>query len=753
MYRVQQATDPGNNHAQLQLIYDQTLVLRVNRDTGELNITNPLGGQIAIDGYTVSSSLGSLQPAYHGISGTTPTPPDADWAMPIGVDSAPLNSSHFLTEIKRPDFTNPIDFDAAFDLSAIPMVSLGAGFSSRAVAQSAANFGVDGEDLVFEYSSPGREGVIRGQIEYVGTKFENDLVLQVDPATGQAALVNDSLATLKVDGYAVLSSTGALSGAGWSGVGGAWEKSSPATANALTESNPTGALTLAPGESVAIGDIGSFGSEADQEGLRLQFILAESLVASGTSAGDFDGDGRVAGNDFLQWQRDFGGARDSSDLAAWAADFGGAGGARGPEATFRTGSVAFTTGSVAIAVPEPATWLVGATLAVLCVVRRCDRRRTRAASARGAGVDEASMNPGGRLQPSNEIGLLSGGGAMKRLRPVWATSLVVVIGVLATSEVAKAATQGIPLVNSRFESPGPVGTKTVAFDATGAPIVAVIPGWTFVGPGVEDFGDGVPGDSGVEGGGNPDNELLLSTHDGVVTQSSSFAAVSIPATQQYLLRFDAHEIFTINADNTVGYTGQGRSQLTTRLYYGPAKTTLATLVVEPSGGFETYEISVPGGAAALTPALGQTLGVEFDVTSLEFNAGTEFDVQHSWVGVDNVLLEIAGTTAGDLNGDGVVDLADYRILRDNQQESHDFLSDGELTGDGFVDLNDFRVWKSLPAVVSSGVLNAISVPEPTSAALMLAAFGLLARRRGPSSGERRTTSSRRATCFAALAAT
>ena len=70
-----------------------------------------------------------------------------------------------------------------------------------------------------------------------------------------------------------------------------------------------------------------------------------------------------------------------------------------------------------------------------------------------------------------------------------------------------------------MELPGPAGTKVTAFDETGAPIPGIIPGWTFVGPGVTPWpGDDDPGDSGTEGGGNPGNQMLLSTHDGKVYQ-------------------------------------------------------------------------------------------------------------------------------------------------------------------------------------------------------------------------------------------
>ncbi len=294
-----------------------------------------------------------------------------------------------------------------------------------------------------------------------------------------------------------------------------------------------------------------------------------------------------------------------------------------------------------------------------------------------------------------------------------------IVAVLLSAVPALAVTQGIPLTNTRFELPGPTGTKVVAFDAAGVPIPGIIPGWTFVGPGVEVFGDTVPGDSGTEGGGNPGNEMILSTQDGVAYQTSAFNVVSIPATQQYRLSFDAHNIFTIG----------GMCQLTARLYYDNAgtRTTIGTpLVITDLGGFVNYQITIPGGSAALTPALGFPIGVEFDTTSTELNPA----VTNSWAGIDNVLLQISGLSNADFNGDGTINLTDYAIQRDNQQEAHDYLSAGEMTGDGFVNLNDFRAWKSSPAVVASGVLNQIGVPEPSSIALIaMGALPLIRRAR------------------------
>lgn len=328
--------------------------------------------------------------------------------------------------------------------------------------------------------------------------------------------------------------------------------------------------------------------------------------------------------------------------------------------------------------------------------------------------------------------------------------------VLSLSFVASASavTQGIPLTNGDFELPGPAGTKVVAFNETGVPFAPTdpvvtlpegglaggIPGWTFTGGdgglgeacpgsglGCELFGDNIPGDSGTEGKGLglPGNELLLSTVDGKVFQTSGFSlpASPLPTTQKLLLSFDAVNVFT----------PAGTNQLSAWLYYvngGGSRVMIGsplnvnTLTAAP----QKFSLEFIGGSAALTPALGRPIGVSFDTTSREFDAL----VTESWAGVDNVLVEIAGTSPGDFNGDGSINLTDYAIIRDNLEESHNYLVDGDIVRNGFVDLNDFRAWTLLPSVINSGVLAEIAaIPEPSSMVLILVSTiaGAFSRRR------------------------
>ncbi|MFO0897384.1 MAG: dockerin type I domain-containing protein [Pirellulales bacterium] len=77
----------------------------------------------------------------------------------------------------------------------------------------------------------------------------------------------------------------------------------------------------------------------------------------------------------------------------------------------------------------------------------------------------------------------------------------------------------------------------------------------------------------------------------------------------------------------------------------------------------------------------------------------------------------AAVLAGDVNGDGKVDLTDFGILKDNFGTGTS-AAQGDLNGDAKVDLSDFGILKD-----NFGKGGAAAVPEPSG--LMLCALGLL----------------------------
>lgn len=731
-YRLQTAEGPGEFEKTLQLVYQAYAVLVVNRDTGQIKMTNPHGGHIDIDAYTIRSARGSMTPgSFTGIHGVTPTPPDTGWVFPAN------NTVNAITEIKTPDFTPPNVNDDSFDLFDDPNMSLGNGFSKTAVAANVANFGNSGEDLIFEYTGPNGD-LLQGLVTYEGTKFHNNLVLRVNPTTGNAFLKNDSQETLTFDGYEILSTTSSLNWNTFTGLGGSWEKSpaqTPTAEDSLTNTNPIGSTTLAPGASLAIGDIGAFTTQAQQDGLSMNFILKVGLESAGITPGDFDEDGDVDGEDFLLWQVNPG----VGDLADWELNYGTENAPPGPETEFRPGSILFdnTAGlPAAIPVPEPCAAL----LMLLGMTAVTGRRRRTATECQS----QANL-------VTNQRQLVEvGASTMARRLGVCVALLATMCVVLASAAPAAAVTGGATMTNIRFALPGPVGEKVVAFDPNGVPIPGIIPGWTFGGPGMETFSDpNGPGDSGTEGSGatNPDNELLLSTLDGLVWQTSAtpfFPASQLPSTQQYVFSFTAREVFTIGVidpnDGSFAVAPAGHNRLSGRITYGDARNTLLTFSHILTGTDTAYQIVLPYNSAAVVPAFGQKIGIEFDNTSIEWNTdpnnddpNNQFTVAHAWNHVDDVILEITGVLNGDLNGNGTIGLDDYAIIRDNQRVAADYLAQGDLVRDGIVDLKDFRAWTLLPGVISSGVLERLAqTPEPTSLALaaMVGAIMLGAGRHG-----------------------
>jgi hypothetical protein len=209
------------------------------------------------------------------------------------------------------------------------------------------------------------------------------LFLEVNTATGQTTLKNQSGDPLNIDFYEITSASGALLTNAWSslqdqnlpgfpagnGSGNGWEENSGASTGRLGESYLAGSSLVANGASVVLG--AAFNTAAAHD-----LVFKYSVVEAEPLSADFDNDGDVDGADFLRWQRGLGtsgaGATkavgnadgdadvDAADLAIWQSGFG--------DTTF-SGPGALVTGFVryvnaATTVPEPSsTWLVGFGLA------------------------------------------------------------------------------------------------------------------------------------------------------------------------------------------------------------------------------------------------------------------------------------------------------------------------------------------------------------------------------------------------------
>jgi hypothetical protein len=79
---------------------------------------------------------------------------------------------------------------------------------------------------------------------------------------------------------------------------------------------------------------------------------------------------------------------------------------------------------------------------------------------------------------------------------------------------------------------------------------------------------------------------------------------------------------------------------------------------------------------------------------------------------------------GDINGDGLVDVADYNIWAANVGKTGATWSQGDLNGDGLVDVADYNIW-------AANVGKTASTPEPATLSLLaLGGMALLRRRAG-----------------------
>ena len=122
----------------------------------------------------------------------------------------------------------------------------------------------------------------------------------------------------------------------------------------------------------------------------------------------------------------------------------------------------------------------------------------------------------------------------------------------------------------------------------------------------------------------------------------------------------------------------------------------------------------------LITAAGGLTGVFATEALPTIGGGLEFGVVYE---PNRVALVVEGV-AGDYNGDGTVDAADYTVWRDTFDSTTNLAADGDL--DGVVDADDYDVWVSNFGATAFAATAA--VPEPAAAPLVLLGVSTLLRR-------------------------
>jgi len=367
----------------VRLSLDRQLVLSVNRTTKVMSITNPHNVPVAMDSYAIRSSVGSLDGSAwnslqdQGVGG-------GSW-----FETGTGGTTNRLAELNQGSQTSFL---------ASSSTALGPVYSPHFTS-----FGVETEDYTFTYATPSGE-IVSGQIDFTGDKQFNNLVLTVDPTTGQGQIRNDSTISVGIEGYVIGSVAGGLlsGSSNWSSLqdqaveGGAWFEAN-SDANQLAELRDDGTTLLAANQGYNIGGLFATSSAHD---LTFRFLIdGESIPRTGVVVygalppvtppgqilpGDYNDNRTVDAADFVLWRKNLGsstilpndstsGTVTAEDYQVWRDNFGNAGG-NGAGITMGT------------SVPEPSILGLLVGVAICCAPRRlrlgvldyrkacCDRR-------------------------------------------------------------------------------------------------------------------------------------------------------------------------------------------------------------------------------------------------------------------------------------------------------------------------------------------------------------------------------------------
>lgn len=120
-----------------------------------------------------------------------------------------------------------------------------------------------------------------------------------------------------------------------------------------------------------------------------------------------------------------------------------------------------------------------------------------------------------------------------------------------------------------------------------------------------------------------------------------------------------------------------------------------------------------------------------DGWQIYFNGAADTTLRPRLVVASGNVSIVTPGLAGDFNGDGMVDAADYTVWRDNLGSDFDLNGNGDEVGGsaGIVDQADYALWKSSfgdSAGSGIGLASGAAVPEPSAGLLSLLACAALA---------------------------
>lgn len=709
----------GSNGQLLRLTYAQRMMLQVDRATGAVTLTNVVtGAPVDTDGYSIRSTLGSL-------------------------DSGSLNSLEgqgvggFAVGLANANSISELQANGSFAVAAGATYSLGNIYSPPVPT----HFQQSVEDIVFEHTSP--EGfTVRGAVEYVGYGI-NDLVLQIDPSTGAGVLVNESQFTFAIDSYAITSETGQLL-TGWVGADGDWVKSESSSANELSELNPQGGTTFAPGTRLELGtviDVAAAGGVGlPNADIKLEFLLTDQIALDG----DYNNDGIVDLADYTVWRNNVGAPfgtlpNDSTgntigaeQYQNWKSAFGTS--AIPGEVEFRRGTVIYEVRHAGLlvatsTVPEPASVLLLAS-GIVCIpgIRR---------TLRGSTATEVE----GCRVPS--------------LCPRWAklrinAALVVVwIAMLlpATAQGELLAYSGFDYVQSNLggaDSPTDIGfagpwDTEVTTDLDGSDSLAYPQGVALTSH------SGKLAD--VAGGANT-RPLAANAQldmDGDQDYYFSFlfqqnaarlAVVDLYAGETQVLQIgagtDRRFRYFMNDETSLTYGGLTEANATYFIVgkieanasgFDQAYLHIYEVGYDRVGSEPTlWDLHVPNvslsGRVDNIQVRSATGGISADWALDELRIGTTWDA-----------IAASMLIPGDADGNGNIEMEDFAVILANQNQRVGSGTNGDINFDRVVDFEDFRLWKHLyePEVN----LRAATVPEPGSMTLLAIACGIALSMRWP----------------------